>query len=231
MFNSIYLNGTNIGLVALMIGLSLVDGIIVAFLCSLKLRARKGVFITTALLPAVVATVFCVLNVLLTDRTASAITSIAAIMIGMGLIRFRSAPAKAEEILILLMAVAIGAINGLGYVAYAAGIAIILPLVYFLLATFNIFNNKKFSSEKILKITIPESLEYSGAFDSIFERYLKEVEMVGVKTTGMGSMFRLSYRIVMKDIKEEKAMIDELRTRNGNLEISVLPFVEDPREL
>ena len=132
MFNSIYLNGTNIGLVALMIGLSLVDGIIVAFLCSLKLRARKGVFITTALLPAVVSTVFCVLNVLLTDRTASAITSIAAIMIGMGLIRFRSAPAKAEEILILLMAVAIGAINGLGYVAYAAGIAIILPLVYFL---------------------------------------------------------------------------------------------------
>lgn len=231
MFNSIYLNGTNIGLIALMIGLSIVDGVIVAYLCSLKLRSNKGVFITAALLPAVVSTVFCVLNVLLTDRTASAITSIAAIMIGMGLIRFRSAPAKAEEILILLMAVAIGAVNGLGYVAYATGVAIIFPLVYLLLATFNIFKNKKFASEKLLKVTIPESLEYSDVFDDVFSRFLKEAEMVGVKTTGMGSMFRLSYRIVMKDPTKEKEFIDELRIRNGNLEISVLPFVEDTREI
>ena len=231
MFNSIFLNGTTFGLIAIMIGVSLVDGVIAAFLSAIKLRANKGVFITIALLPLVVSTTFCFLNVLLKDNAATAITSIAAIMVGMGLIRFRSAPAKAEELLVLLMAIAIGAVNGLGYVAYASAIAIVFPLLYVLIASINIFGNKKYAKEKLLKITIPESLEYATAFDETFSHYLKEVEKVGVKTTGMGSMFHLSYRIVMKNAQEEKEMIDELRTKNGNLEISVLPYVEDPREL
>ena len=130
------------------------------------------------------------------------------------------------------MAILIGAVNGLGYIAYAVIISIVFPLLYVLIASLTfIFKNKRFASEKMLKITIPESLEYSEAFDKIFSHYLKEVELVGVKTTGMGSMFRLSYRIVMKNAQEEKEMIDEIRTKNGNLEISVLPFVQDPREL
>ena len=77
-----------------------------------------------------------------------------------------------------------------------------------------------------MRVTIPESLDYTGVFDDIFAHYLKSVENAGVKTTGMGSMFRLSYKIKMKDRKEEKAFIDELRTKNGNLEIAVLPYVE-----
>ena len=79
----------------------------------------------------------------------------------------------------------------------------------------------------MLKITIPESLDYSEIFDATFAHYASESELVGVKTTNMGSMFRLSYRIVLKDAKEEKEMIDELRTKNGNLEISMLPYVEE----
>ena len=231
MFNSIFLNGTTFVSIAIMLGVSLVDGFIAAFLSAFKLRANKGVFITIALLPLVVSTTFCFLNVLIKDSATTAITSIAAIMVGMGLIRFRSAPAKAEELLVLLMAIAIGAVNGLGYVVYASAIAIAFPLLYVLIASINVFGNKKFAKEKLLKITIPESLEYATAFDETFAHYLKEVENVGVKTTGMGSMFRLSYRIVMKNAQEEKEMIDELRTKNGNLEISVLPYVEDPREL
>ena len=231
MLNSIFLNETSLATISIMIGVSLVDGLVAAFLSSIKLRANKGVFITTALLPLVVSTVFCFLNVLIKDSAATAITSIAAIMVGMGLIRFRSAPAKAEELLVLLMAIAIGAVNGLGYVVYASAIAIVFPLLYVIIASLSIFGNKKYAKEKLLKITIPESLEYATAFDETFAHYLKEVERVGVKTTGMGSMFRLSYRIVMKNAQEEKEMIDELRTKNGNLEISVLPYVEDPREL
>ena len=83
----------------------------------------------------------------------------------------------------------------------------------------------------MLKITIPESLEYNGVFDEIFSRYLTKSESMGVKTTGMGSMFRLTYKIQMKDQKEEKAFIDELRTRNGNLEISILPYSEKDKQL
>ena len=232
MFGSIFLNGISFGLVALMIGVSVAEGVIAAFLTSLKLRSNKGIFITVALLPTVVSTMFCVLNVLIKDSTTTAITSVGVIMVGMGLIRFRSAQAKAEEMLALFMAILIGAVNGLGYIAYAVIISIVFPLLYVLIASLTfIFKNKRFASEKMLKITIPESLEYSEAFDKIFSHYLKEVELVGVKTTGMGSMFRLSYRIVMKNAQEEKEMIDEIRTKNGNLEISVLPFVQDPREL
>ena len=88
-----------------------------------------------------------------------------------------------------------------------------------------------FRSDRLLRITVPETLEYSGAFDDAFDRYLKKAENTGVKTTGMGSMFRLSYKIRMKDPAEEKAFIDELRTRNGNLEISILPYTEQSNQL
>ena len=231
MFNSIFLNEVSYVMIAIMIGVALVDGVVAALLTSIKLRANRGVFITVSLLPLVVATTFCFLNVLIKDNTTTAITSFAAIMVGMGLVRFRSAPAKAEEMLVILTAIALGVVNGLGYVVYASIIAVVFPLIYVILASINVFGNRKFGKEKLLKITIPESLEYATAFDETFSHYLKEAEKVGVKTTGMGSMFLLSYRIVMKNAQEEKEMIDELRTKNGNLEISVLPYVEDPREL
>lgn len=231
MFDSIYSSGTSVLLVFAGVGASLVAGIIAAFLFSLRLRSGKGFFVTVALMAPVVTTAFCFLNVMLETDSTSAITSVAAIMVGMGLIRFRSAQGKAEEMLALFTSVAVGAINGLGYIAYGLIAALLFPLVYAGLSSLNIFSNRRFAKEKLLKITIPESLEYGGAFDETFAHYLKEVEQVGVKTTGMGSMFRLSYRIVMKSDAEEKEMIDELRTKNGNLEISVLPYVEDARSL
>ena len=83
----------------------------------------------------------------------------------------------------------------------------------------------------LLRITFPESLEYTGTFDAIFDHYLSKVESAGVKTTAMGSMFRLSYKIQMKDPLEEKAFIDELRTKNGNLEIAILPYTEQANQL
>ena len=99
------------------------------------------------------------------------------------------------------------------------------------IAALPIFEHRGLSAEKLLKVTIPESLEYNGAFDEIFDRYLRSVESVGVKTTGMGSMFRLSYRITMKNPGEEKALIDALRTKNGNLEISILPYAQEVGQL
>ena len=231
MFDSIFINGINFALIAAMMGVSLVSGVIAAYIVSLRLRANKGFFVTAALMPLVVATAFCFLNVLIKSSTTSAITAIASVMVGMGLLRFRSAPAKAEEMLVLLLSTSLGAICGMGYVVYAVIVAIIFPLVYAALASLDIFKNKKFASEKLLKITVPESLEYSGAFAATFTQYLKEYEQVGIKTTGMGSMYLLSFRIIMKDLGKEKELIDKLRIKNGNLEIAILPFVSDPREL
>ena len=106
-----------------------------------------------------------------------------------------------------------------------------VALLFLLLSSVNLFSNKRFSSEKLLKITIPESLEYSEVFSDTFSSYLKSNELVEVKTTGMGSLFRLSYRIELNDSKEEKQFIDELRTKNGNLEISILPYVNESKSL
>ena len=83
----------------------------------------------------------------------------------------------------------------------------------------------------MLKITIPESLEYSEVFNDTFSEFLKTNELVEVKTTGMGSLFRLSYRVEFKDIKKEKEFIDELRVKKGNLEISVLPYIGEDKSL
>ncbi|MBQ9276837.1 MAG: DUF4956 domain-containing protein [Clostridia bacterium] len=231
MFDSVFSSGISVGYIFLTLAVALVSGVLIAFLMSLKMRTSKGVFVTIALMPAIVATVFAFLNIMIKKDTTLALASVAAVMVGLGLIRFRSAPGKAEEMLALFGTVAIGAVYGMGYLLYGAIFSVLLPCIYLAIVSLNFLKPRKMSAEKLLKITIPESLEYSGAFDETFKHYLKEVEMVGVKTTGMGSMFRLSYRIVMKDTREEKEMIDELRIKNGNLEISVLPYVEDNKAL
>ncbi|HBF86614.1 MAG TPA: hypothetical protein DDW54_02935, partial [Clostridiales bacterium] len=192
MFDSIFSTGTSAGSIFLMVGLSVAYGFISAFIASLKLRSGKGYFITVALIPSVVSVSFAFLNVMLKNDTTSAITGIAAIMVGMGLIRFRSAQGKAEEMLMLFVSVVTGALNGLGYVGYAGIFAVALPLLFVGLFSLNVLKNRRLSGEKFLKITIPENLAYSDAFADTFGHYLKEYEQVGVKTTGMGSMFRIS---------------------------------------
>ena len=113
---------------------------------------------------------------------------------------------------------------GMGYIAYGVLILICLALLFMALSFLPLFEHKKMAEDKLLRITIPESLEYHDVFKDTFEHYLRSYESVGVKTTGMGSMFRLSFKIQMKEPGEEKAFIDELRTKNGNLEIAITPY-------
>ena len=186
---------------------------------SFRIRSTKRFFLVTTLLPLVVAAVI--------SFVSGSIGAGVAIGGAFGLIRFRSAPGSADEIAAVLIAMGSGIAFGMGYVAYGVVILLGLAALYFVIAALPIFEHRGLSAEKLLKVTIPESLEYNGAFDEIFDRYLRSVESVGVKTTGMGSMFRLSYRITMKNPGDEKALIDALRTKNGNLEISVLPCGEE----
>ena len=194
------------------------------------MKGTKSFFLTSSLMPLVVAAVISMVSIFL-DQASSGAVRIATIAVALGLIRFRSVNAKAEELLVLFLGVAVGLISGLGYVVFAAIFAVVVAGLYILLTSVNLFNCNRFGNEKLLKITIPENLEYNEIFDDTFDRYLKQNELVEVKTTAMGSLFRLSYRIEFKDIKEEKEFIDELRVKNGNLEISILPFVGEDRSL
>ena len=182
------------------------------------------------MMPMIVAAVISMVSIFLDDATSGAVR-IATIAVALGLIRFRSVNARAEELLLLFTGIAIGLIAGLGYVIFSLIFAILVTAIYLILSSINVFSGKRFSNERMLKITIPESLEYSEVFNDTFGVYLKNSELMEVKTTAMGSLFKLSYRIVFKNNNEEKQFIDELRTKNGNLEISILPYVGEDKSL
>ena len=214
----------------IIVGITFVISVIFTFLVSLKMRGTKSFFITSCLMPMIVASVISMVSIFLDDATSGAVR-IATIAVALGLIRFRSVNGRAEEMLILFAGIATGLIAGLGYAVFALIFALVVALIYLGLSSLNVFNNKRFSNEKMLKITIPESLEYNEMFIDTFSTYLKSFDLMEVKTTAMGSLFKLSYRIVFKNNNEEKQFIDELRTKNGNLEISILPFVGEDKSL
>ncbi len=214
----------------LILGITLVISFVFTFAISFKMRATKSFLVTSVIMPPLVAAVIGMVAIFL-DSTTSGAMRIATIAVALGLIRFRSVNGRAEEMLLLFAGVAFGLIAGLGYVAYAAIVAVLVAVLYIVLTSVKLFDGKRFEGEKLLKVTIPETLEYDDMFKETFDHYLKSYELVQVKTTGMGSLFRLSYRIEFKNIKEQKEFIDEVRTKNGNLEISILPFTGNDKAL
>lgn len=209
----------------IIIGLTFVIGLVYTLIVSIKLGSTKGFFITSILTPMIVSSVVSMVSLFL-DSTSTGAVRIATIAVALGLIRFRSAPGRAEELLLLFGGVAFGLISGLGYVGISAILGLIIAILYVVLSSVSIFRFKRIGEEKLLKITIPEDLDYNQAFDSILHTYLKSYELVEIKTTGMGSLFRLSYKVELLSKDTEKPLIDELRIKNSNLEISLLPYVE-----
>ncbi len=223
MFASIYGSTVAPAQFFLMAAVALASGLAYAWLMSFRVRSTKRFFLVAALIPFVVGAVITFVN--------GNIGAGVAIGGAFSLIRFRSAQGSADEIASILAAMGAGIAFGMGYLGYGVVILLGLALLFFLLSRLNIFEHRGGEEDQLLKVTIPEALEYGGAFDDVFARYLTKAENAGVKTTGMGSMFRLSYRVRLKDPAEEKAFIDELRTRNGNLEISLLPYAEQSGQL
>lgn len=220
----------SVAVALLLTGIAFVIATLFTFIISFKMRGTKSFFVTSCLMPMIVAAIISMVSIFLNDATSGAVR-IATIAVALGLIRFRSANARAEELLILFAGVAVGLICGLGYALFALILALLVAVIFLAISSFNLFNKKRFAEDKLLKITIPESLEYHDLFDDTFSRYLKNNELLEVKTTGMGSLFKLSYRIILKNNKEEKEFIDELRVKNGNLEISILPYVGEEKSL
>ncbi len=224
MFDSIYSSsGVTVAQFFIMAAVALVVGFVYSWVMSFRLRSQKRFFIVLSLIPFIVASVITFVS--------GNIGAGVAIGGAFALIRFRSAQGSADEIAGILIAMGAGIAFGMGYVGYGVVILIALAGLTILLSYLPVFEHKSMSADKLLRITIPEALEYHDVFDDLFEHYLQSHESMGVKTTGMGSMFRLSFRIRMKDPSEEKAFIDELRTRNGNLEIAILPYPTETKSL
>ncbi len=197
----------------LCLGCSLVLGLIMAFAYMYRTRYTKSFVVTLALLPAVV----CIVIMMVNGNVGTGV----AVAGAFSLVRFRSVPGTAKEICTLFLAMGAGLIVGMGYLGFAALFTLVMCAVFLLYNRLDLGEKKNNAAYKTLTITIPEDLDYTGVFDDIFTEYTSAHDLIRVKTTNMGSMFRLTYHITLKDITEEKEMIDRLRQRNGNLEIAV----------
>ena len=218
MFESIFTSTSEntISISQSMLGIlvAVVIGLVIAFvytLVSKKDGYNKSFIIGLALLPAIVAAV-----ILLVGSNVARAFSIAG---AFALVRFRSIPGNSKDIAVVFLTMAIGLATGLGYIAFGVMGTVLIVLVIVILSVSGFGENK--SEEKLLRILIPESLNYKDTFKDIFDKYLDYYEMKNVKTTNMGSMFELQYLVTAKKDMDEKAFIDEIRCRNGNLNISL----------
>lgn len=210
MFTSI-LTGEIISIQQAMVcmAVSLILGLVISVIYMYTGTCSKNFAITLALLPILVQMVIMLVN--------GNIGTGVAILGAFGLVRFRSIPGSSKEILGVFFAMAIGLATGTGLVGFAALCTVVIGLVFFVLNKTNFGETRV--QERDLKITIPENLEYAGLFDDIFATYTQKHYLESVKTTNLGSMFELRYKITMKSMADEKKMIDEIRVRNGNLTI------------
>lgn len=197
----------------LCVAVSLLIGLFLTFVYTYKSRYTQSFVITLALLPAVV----CVVIMMVNGNVGAGV----AVAGAFSLVRFRSVPGTAKEIGTIFLGMGAGMIAGMGYLGYAALFTLILGTVMLLLNMMGFGLKKSTDMDKMLRITIPEDLDYYSIFDDLFEKYTIKAEVESVKTTNMGSMFKLTYHIIMKDVSKEKEFIDALRERNGNLEISI----------
>jgi len=192
------------------IAASLLLGILVAAIHMIRNVYTKNFVITLAVLPILVQSVIMLVNGNLGTGVA--------ILGAFSLIRFRSVPGGSREITSVFWSMGIGLATGMGYVGYVVIFSIIVALFLTLLYTVP-FGDRQATSERELKVTIPEDLDYPQLFDDLFEKYTHSAKLTSVRTTTMGSLYELRYQLLLKDQAQEKQIIDEVRARNGNLPV------------
>ncbi|UJF16260.1 DUF4956 domain-containing protein [Jeotgalibaca sp. MA1X17-3] len=192
-------------------GTALILGLFIAIAYTYKNRYSKSFVVTLATLPAVVAVIIMMVNGNLGTGVAVAGT--------FSLVRFRSIPGTAKEIGAIFLAMGTGLATGMGYIGYAIAFTIIVNGVGLLYTASDFGEGKK--TQRLMKITIPEDLDYTTVFNDLFVEYTDNAELISIKTSNMGSLFKLTYDLVLIDVKKEKEFMDALRCRNANLEITV----------
>jgi uncharacterized membrane protein YhiD involved in acid resistance len=190
---------------------SVIFGFGVAGIYMYKNVYSKSFVATLVMLPAMVQIVIMIVNGNLGTGVA--------VMGAFSLVRFRSIPGSARDISSIFLAMAVGLATGMGYLTIALIFLVMMGLVTLMLNIMKFGEQKQVAADKELKITIPENLDYNGIFDDLFAKYTSKAELDRVKTTNMGSLYELKYLISLKEPEAEKQFIDEIRCRNGNLNI------------
>ncbi|MFI3176737.1 MAG: DUF4956 domain-containing protein [Eubacteriales bacterium] len=186
-------------------------GLFISFTYTIHTRYTKGFVVTLAIIPAIVAMAIMIVNGNIGTGIAVAGT--------FSLVRFRSVPGTAKEIGSIFLAMGAGLAMGVGYIGFAILFTVLMSMSILVLSKSKFGEGQL--TERILTITIPEDLDYGGIFDDLFEQYTSHYMLNSVKTTNMGSLFKITYEINLKSEEVEKKLVDELRCRNGNLEIVI----------
>ena len=224
-FSGIFHPATGITLQTFLISIavSLVLGALMAAVYCFRSQHSRSFTVTLALLPATVSVVIMLVSGHLGAGVAVAGT--------FSLVRFRSTPGTAREITAIFLAMAVGLACGMGYPGFAVLFALIMCLmnVIYTLTNFGGRSNAKLC--RVLRVTVPENLDYPTVFDDLFSKYTSRAQLTEVKTTNLGSLNRLTYELTLRSPGTEKEFIDELRCRNGNLEISMSFQSTESREM
>ena len=211
-FSSIMTEGTFTGTDFMFSTLTaIICGFIIAGTYMIKNKYSKSFVITLVLLPSIVELVIILVN--------GNIGTGVAVAGAFSLVRFRSAPGRGQEITSIFLAMAVGLATGMGYIGVAILFTLLVTVISLLLNVMNFGIDSRGS--RILRITVPEDLDFEGRFEDIFSKYMKSFEYDEVKTTNMGSLYKITLSVILKEGISTKEMIDELRTRNGNLDISL----------
>ncbi len=224
MFESVLtVTSTSLTLSAMAICLctALLCGIIIAIMYKMTTSTTRSFMTTICILPSIVMSVIMLVNGNLGIGVAVAGS--------FSLVRFRSLPGKANDIAVIFLAMACGLAAGVGYIYFALIMAAVISLCNMLMNHASFFDTQR--KYRNLKITIPEDLDYANTFDDILKKYTCRYHLNGVKTVNLGTMYLLNYEITLKDVDEEKQMIDELRCRNGNLTISSVLKADEMSDL
>lgn len=216
MFESIFTESSTATLTiqdaAICMAVALVLGVIIAFTHSKTSKSTtKNFLISLTVMPLLVQVVIMMVN----GNLGASI----AVMGAFNLVRYRSAPGNSKEIMSIFWAMAIGLAVGMGQIAFAGAITVIIAIVLFIISKIKIAEEKNI--HKKLKVQIPEDLDYMEVFQDIFEKYTKSANLQKARTTNMGSLYELTYMVDLKPNVSEKEFIDELRVRNGNLSIQL----------
>lgn len=196
-------------------------GVLISFCFRFRNRSGQSILLTLAILPLIVT----VIGMLVGNRLGAGI----AVAGTFSLVRFRSQPGTAREISALLLSCAVGFACGAGYLMIAGVLTLAALLIGFFYILFNIGGIA--TGVRALRITIPESLDYEGLFDDLLKQYTSSWSLTRVRTTAMGSLYELTYEIVLRKSGTEKQLLDAIRCRNGNLEVQCARPVESKGEL
>lgn len=218
-FESILETNTMLNAYLIALAVSFVCGVLTAFAAGFRSYATKSFLICLILLPMIVTTVIMMVN----GNVGTGV----AVMGAFSLVRFRSVPGKAKDIAAIFLTMTAGLACAAGYVAIAVVFTVLVCAVMVVLSFIPMGVQKVMD----LTVTVPETLHFHDAFADVFAKYTSSCRLVRTKTTNMGSLYKLFYKVRLKDRNQLQAFIDDLRVRNGNLEISLAEAEDNGEDL